>query len=143
MNKSALNKSQLISTSIDLGFIFLFSYSSLVKFLSLDSFAEKLLKSPLIGLDLLNLFVYSVPFIEAMVVILLAIKSSRKFGRYLMFFLLSSFTVYLINLNNLSGFVPCSCGGLFETLTFDQHVTINIVFLVLAGINIFLNRSKP
>lgn len=118
-------------------FVFLFAYSSAVKFLDLDDFGQKLLKSPLIGLNYLALVVYAVPFGELLLAILLIFSKSRVCAKYLVFATMSLFTVYLLVLNNIDGFIPCSCGGLFERLSFNQHIIMNIVLSVFSLILIY------
>ena len=122
--------------------IFLFAYSSAIKLNDLDAFADKLLKSPLIGIKYLVPLVYLVPIGELLIAITLVYPKSRTIGKYLSCFALTLFSLYLIALNNLDDFVPCSCGGLFEKLTFNQHIILNLILWGLSVILVFTDKRK-
>jgi len=52
------------------------------------------------------------------------------------------FTSYIIAITRYSDYVPCSCGGALESLTWNQHLLFNIGFLLLALIGIILSTKK-
>ncbi len=41
------------------------------------------------------------------------------------------FTAYIVLITRFSDYVPCSCGGVLEKLSWDQHLVFNIGFVVL------------
>ena len=49
---------------------------------------------------------------------------------------MSMFTAYIYILLNYSSFVPCSCGGILESLTWKEHMLFNIGFMAAAVIGI-------
>ena len=52
------------------------------------------------------------------------------------------FTAYIYLILNYSDFIPCSCGGVLEDLSWTQHLIFNIVFIFLAGVAIFFSRHR-
>ena len=42
------------------------------------------------------------------------------------------FTVYIILILYFSDFVPCSCGGVLENLSWKEHVVFNVLFIMFA-----------
>lgn len=49
---------------------------------------------------------------------------------------MTMFTAYIISILNFASYVPCSCGGVLEKLSWSEHLIFNAVFIVfgLAGI---------
>ncbi|WP_417857511.1 MauE/DoxX family redox-associated membrane protein, partial [Xanthomarina gelatinilytica] len=54
------------------------------------------------------------------------------------FALMVMFTAYIVIILNFSDFIPCSCGGVLEKLSWTQHLIFNIAFIILAGVAVFL-----
>jgi hypothetical protein len=54
------------------------------------------------------------------------------------------FTTYIYIILNFSVFIPCSCGGVLEELSWTQHLIFNICFISIAifGVLIFNNRME-
>jgi hypothetical protein len=46
------------------------------------------------------------------------------------------FTAYIITILNFSEYIPCSCGGILQNMTWKTHLVFNIglVLLSIAGI---------
>ena len=57
---------------------------------------------------------------------------------------MSGFTLYIIDMMTFDKYLPCSCGGIIETLTWAQHLCLNIalLFLAIAGICMEKNNQK-
>src|SRR5690606_14703009 len=54
------------------------------------------------------------------------------------------FTAYIFIILNFSDFVPCSCGGVLEKMSWTQHLIFNVVFIILAGVAVFFSlQEKP
>jgi hypothetical protein len=60
----------------------------------------------------------------------------RSIGLYLSFALMTLFSVYILVITNYSSNVPCSCGGILEKMTWNQHLIFNLAFLVFAATTI-------
>lgn len=75
---------------------------------------------------------------EILIACLLIFEGSRSVALYASFTLMVMFTAYIYIILNFSDFVPCSCGGVLEKLSWTQHLIFNIFFIILAGIAVFI-----
>jgi uncharacterized membrane protein YphA (DoxX/SURF4 family) len=121
--------------------IILFIYAALNKLSDFELFKVQLSKSPFIT-SFSNFVAWSIPISEIVIALLLVIKRTRLIGLYASFFLMSLFTAYLVIMLNLSYYIPCSCGGVLEKLSWDQHIVFNGVFVLFSGIGVMLNTTK-
>jgi hypothetical protein len=62
-------------------------------------------------------------------------------GLYASFFLMSLFTAYLMIMLNVSYYVPCSCGGVLEKLSWNQHIVFNVFFIVISAAGAILQYN--
>jgi hypothetical protein len=85
---------------------------------------------------------WAVPATEIILAALLIFHQTRLFALYGCFALMTIFTVYIIVITNFSEFVPCSCGGVLEDLTWNQHLVFNLAFVAMAAAAIFLESSN-
>lgn len=109
--------------------ILLYVYTCYHKIVDDDVFEETLSKSQLIS-EYKNLLLYLIPLSEIIVILLLLPNKFLK-GLYCSLFLLISFTIYLIAVNNFSLYNGCSCGGIFNTMPYWLHVSVNLFFIVI------------
>src|SRR5690606_38132713 len=79
-----------------------------------------------------------VPGVEILLAGLLIIPRYRLFALMGCFGLMVMFTAYIIIILNFSDYIPCSCGGVLENLSWTQHLIFNIVFIGLAAVAILL-----
>jgi len=133
---SWLNKNLIIEIICSL-LIILFIYSSLSKLSAYNRFSVQLSKSPFIT-SFYKLVAWSIPAAEIVIAFLLAVKRTRLVGLYASFFLMSLFTAYLVIMLNFSYYIPCSCGGVLEYLSWEQHIVFNSFFIVIAGAGVLL-----
>jgi len=133
---SWLSKNMLVEIICSL-LIILFIYSSLSKLSAYDRFTVQLSKSPFIT-SWYQLVAWSIPAIEIVISFLLVLKRTRLIGLYASFFLMSLFTAYLVIMLNYSYYIPCSCGGVLEYLSWEQHIVFNSFFIVIAGAGVLL-----
>lgn len=135
---SWLSKNLLIEIICSL-LIILFIYSSLSKLSAYDRFAVQLSKSPFIT-SFYQFVARSIPAAEIMIACMLAMKRTRLWGLYGAFFLMSLFTAYLVIMLNFSYYIPCSCGGVLENLSWEQHIVFNTFFIVMAAAGVLLKE---
>lgn len=121
--------------------ILLFIYSSLSKLSDYERFTVQLSKSPFITF-ISNFVAWSIPSIEILISLLLVIKRTRLIGLYASFFLMSLFTAYLITMLNFSYYIPCSCGGVLENLSWNQHVVFNSFFIIISAAGAILQHKN-
>lgn len=121
--------------------IILFTYAAVSKILDFQNFQIQIGQSPL--LSAFTAWVsYGVPILEIGLVLLLLIPNHRWIGLYGSFLLMVMFSAYIFIILHYSSFVPCSCGGILEKMTWNEHLIFNIVFVILAGIAIVLQSGN-
>jgi hypothetical protein len=123
-----------------ISFILLFIYAALSKVLDYETFSLQLAQSPLLS-AYAEIIALSVPGLEVIIALLLLFPRFRILGLYAAFTLMVMFTAYIYIILNFSDFVPCSCGGVLEDLSWSQHLVFNAVFIVLAGTAAFLGKQ--
>lgn len=118
-------------------FILLFVYAALSKVLDYETFSLQLAQSPLLS-AYAEIIALSVPSLEVIIALLLVIPRFRILGLYAAFTLMVMFTAYIYIILNFSDFVPCSCGGVLEKLSWTQHLIFNVALIILAGVAVLV-----
>src|SRR5690554_3359631 len=131
---SKIGKSIIIVTSYL--FVLLFLYAATSKLLDFETFTVQLAQSPLLS-AYAGVIAWMVPGIEIFIAVLLIFPRFRILALYACFTLMVMFTAYIYIILNFSDFIPCSCGGVLEKLSWTQHLIFNIVFIILAGVAVF------
>jgi len=111
-------------------YILLLVYAALTKLLDYQKFVIQLGQSPILTRHAI-LLAWAVPFIELGISALVIIPRTRLSGLYAAFSLMVMFTTYIILASRFSDYVPCSCGGVLEDMTWTQHLIFNGVFILL------------
>ena len=132
------NKLQKVSVQfISYAYTVLFTYAAVSKFLDYETFEVQLAQSPLLS-AYADVIAWAVPGLEIFIAILLIIPKYRILALYASFTLMIMFTTYIYIILNFSDFIPCSCGGVLEKLSWTQHLIFNIAFIILAGVAILV-----
>jgi len=125
-------KTRVILTDvITYALVILFMYTAADKLMSLKTFASTLAKSPLIG-NFSTIVAWSIPIAEISISLLLVLALTRKMGLYASVILLSGFTLYLAYMVVSGLKLPCHCGGVISSMTWQQHIWFNMAFVILA-----------
>ncbi len=119
--------------------IILFIYTALSKLSNYNNFTAQLSKSPFIT-SYATSIAWSIPAVEIAISLLLVFSKTRLLGLYASFFLMSLFTAYLIIMLNFSYYIPCSCGGVLQYLSWNEHIVFNSFFIVIAGTGVLLKE---
>ncbi|MEL1254086.1 MauE/DoxX family redox-associated membrane protein [Flavobacterium sp. DGU38] len=138
--KSNINIKSVTAESICLLYILLFVYAAVSKLLDFENFQVQLGQSPLLSAYALWVS-WMVPIIEIIIVLLLIIPKFRSLGFLAAFNLMAMFTVYIFIVLHYGSFVPCSCGGILEKMSWNVHIVFNIVFVLLAALAIVLRND--
>ena len=127
-------------------FIVLLFYAATSKFLEYSQFYNDLINSPVFGNEQVALFIsWFIPIIELAIAGFLISSRYRNIGLCLASGLIFLFTVYIIWILEFSSNIPCSCGGIINNLTWQEHLIFNSFFLFLGILGIYLqsrNRRK-
>lgn len=120
--------------------IFLFVYASVNKVLDIQKFQVQIGQSPMLT-DFAPFLAFFVPGVELIISVMLAIGRFRLFGLYGAFCLMVMFTSYIVFILQYSDDIPCSCGGVLESLGWKEHLVFNVFFVVVAGIGIVMEAT--
>ena len=135
--QNTTNYKNTIVTLICYLYVILFMYATTSKLLDFENFQIQIGQSPVLS-AFANWISIIVPLSEVIISILLLIPKLRLVGLYAAYSLMALFTTYIYTILNYSDFIPCSCGGVLEKLSWNQHFIFNISFMVLAVIAIII-----
>lgn len=127
----------LAVTVITLLFIVLWVYAGISKIGDYENFKFQLGRSPYVQ-HMAGFIAIALPAAEIITALLFIPRPTRLLAMYLSFFAMLLFTGYIYAMLNYSYFVPCSCGGILNDLSWHQHLIFNIFFTLLALTGIFL-----
>jgi hypothetical protein len=117
--------------------LLLWIYTGLTKLIHFDKFSFEAGRSPFLQ-HIAPLVAITVPVTELIISILLVIKRTRVIGLYASLFLITLFTGYVYIMLRYAYDLPCSCGGIIELLTWEQHLIVNFMITLLTAIAIIL-----
>lgn len=133
------NKPQnILDEVISVLLIILFIYAATSKLLDYQKFRVQLGQSPLLTF-FASWVAWMIPALEIIIACTLAIPNLRLLGLYASFSLLVMFTAYIIAVTKFSDYIPCSCGGILQNMSWNQHLVFNMVFISLALTGIVLH----
>lgn len=136
MNLERIKNSVVLTVSYL--YVLLFVYAAVSKLLDFENFQVQLGQSPLLS-TYASIISWLVPAIELFIVFLILLPTTRLYGLFGSFILMVMFTVYIYLILTYSSFVPCSCGGVLEKMTWNQHLLFNIVFIIQVVLAILLH----
>lgn len=154
-------KREMIIDIITFMLIILFLYTAINKIIDFKIFKDDLAKAKY--LNGFSIYIaYSIPSVELIITLLLLsgylsdlafftrIGFSFRYCRYLgvlfSLILMSLFTLYVIGvLLLLKGHSrPCTCGGIMRSLSWRQHLIVNVFFVIMSGLGLLLlNTDHP
>ncbi|MDM8175980.1 hypothetical protein QT327_16765 [Olivibacter sp. 47] len=121
--------------------IALFGLTAMDKTIRFERFYSELGKSPFL-MNYALIVAVGTPLIEAIVAVMLGLDKWRLKALYISMFLMSLFTAYIYMLVHYSYFTSCLCSAAIESLSWQQHLIFNIVFLVLTTIGVIIQENK-
>jgi uncharacterized membrane protein YphA (DoxX/SURF4 family) len=111
-------------------YVLVFVYAAVTKLRDYPKFVVQLGQSPIVT-NYSKYLAWGVPSFELVIAVLLIVPITRLLALYTGFSLMVMFTVYIILASRFSEYVPCSCGGVLEGMTWSQHLVFNAVLVVL------------
>lgn len=136
-----IRKNPIAVTIISFLLVLLFSYAAISKMLEFHKFAVQLRSSPLLQ-PISGILTWLIPSSELYAVILLLIPSWRRSGLLLAAIIMTAFTLYISVMLLFFDTLPCSCGGVFERMSWGQHLIFNIAFTLLAFTGLLLQKPE-
>jgi len=122
-------------------FILLFVYASLTKIVDFQKFRIELSRSPILN-RFGDFIAVGIPSIELIIATLLAIKRFQYYALYFSFSLMGMFSVYIVAILKFSPYIPCSCGGILQNMSWTQHLVFNIGFLFIGALAILIYPDR-
>lgn len=135
--KTSLQPRTLLLNGTTLAYILLFTYAAASKLADFENFQVQLAQSPMTSSFAIPIS-YAVPLSELTIAVLLIGRRWRFTALFLSFALMVLFTAYIYIILNYSAYVPCSCGGVLEDLSWNEHLLFNLAFILLAVLSIAL-----
>jgi len=121
--------------------VLLFVYAAASKLLDMEKFYVQTRQSALLSSHA-QLVIYVIPLTELVIVVLLSMASTQRIGLFFSSVLLNLFSGYIYVLLAFSPNVPCSCGGILENMSWQQHLYFNLVFAGLALVALWLYPAR-
>lgn len=134
------NLENITSKIISFILILVFVYAATSKILDFEQFTIQLGQSPILSAfaDFISIAVIS---LEIFLAILLMFVPTRSLGLLFSFGLMVMFTTYIFIILNYSDYIPCSCGGVIEKLSWNQHLVFNAGLIFLCALGFLLTPS--
>lgn len=124
-----MRNKRLIIDIVVLLLVILFLYTAVSKFVDFKGFTYDLNNQPFPN-SLTPVLRWLIPITEIAIVLTLLFEKTRLLGLYASFVLMSLFTIYTaLVLFHVFEYVPCSCGGVIEYLSWPQHLIFNLIFV--------------
>jgi len=122
-------------------FILLFAYTALNKSFNINGTAIVIKRTTFLK-DLSEGIAWGIVALEYLISIFLLIPSLRKVGLYGSVLLMATFTVYISAMLISKSKLPCSCGGVISSLSWTQHLILNILLTLLAILGVGLYKRR-
>lgn len=122
--------------------ILMWFYAATSKLLSYQEFRISMSNQPLPHF-LQTTLIYTLPATEIAVAVLILFRRTQQLGLILSLFLMVAFTVYIsLGLLNALKWVPCSCGGILQQMTWPTHLVFNLAYIIIILIAIYKSKKK-
>lgn len=142
MKTRQTNFREMVIQTICALLVILFVYAASSKLMDFTKFRVELGKSPLLT-AFAGIIAWIIPAIELVIATLLCIPRSRLAGLYASFTLMCLFTLYIGYILRFSPYVPCSCGGVLQNMSWNTHLVFNSCFVVLAALGVLIYKPSP
>jgi putative oxidoreductase len=89
-----------------------------------------------------DILIIILPPIEITTAVIVAWQKTRRIGLVVTEVLMSAFTLYIIAIMfNFFPRVPCSCGGIIKSFTWEGHLIFNLFFVAIGITGLLLNKA--
>ena len=130
-----------INLGISLALSLLWMYAATAKVLEFDQFKIQMSQVDFLK-PVAGILVWLIPLVEYSLAALLLVSKTRRLGLIGSAVLMSLFTVYIAGMISFSPELPCSCGGIINNLTWQQHLLFNIGCTALAITGVYGHNSN-
>lgn len=135
-------KPRLLAGFVQALLVLLFMYTGFNKLFGLKEFTLSLYNQP-IPHGFAFFLSRSIPIIEIVTAICLLFPATTRIGLYASFGLMLIFTGYIAAiLLHFFRKIPCSCAGIFKHMSWQTHLWVNLLILVLTGWTLYQTAPK-
>lgn len=127
--KQVQNLKSLLVLIVSGFLILLFAYTGVSKLLMFQNFIEQLRQVEFLRPIALPIAIV-LPLTELVVSMLLLLPGTRLIGFWCVLIMLFSFIVYISSMLVFSPSLPCSCGGVLQSLSWQAHLVFNAIVTV-------------
>jgi hypothetical protein len=108
-------------------------YSGVDKLIHFDEFVVNFSKSPFAPSEFINEVAFCVVGTELGICFLCFFNKFQKLACLLFMIISFIFSGYVFLMITYSPYLPCSCGGLINFLTWNEHLVLNILLTTISG----------
>lgn len=131
---------ELVLFIVILLIVMMWLYASSSKYFDFAGFKRDMHKQPF-PTWLSDILVIILPPIEITTALMVAWQNTRRIGLVVTEVLMAAFTIYIIAIMfNFFPRVPCSCGGIIKSFTWEEHLIFNLFFVAIGIIGLLLNK---
>lgn len=134
------NHREFIITSTSCLLILLWVYTALSKLMQLKISIAFLKKSPFSPIA--QQIAVLLPLAELAIAIALIIPSTKFSALRASLMLLVTFTLYIFYMLAFYPSRPCNCGGVINSLSWEQHIAFNLFFIIITSLSIKWFKHK-
>ena len=140
---SSTTSTEILRDTIAALFVILFAYTDISKIIDLETFEWQMLNQPL-PRWINRILIWFIPTVEIIIVFLLVFKRTQWYGLASSALLMIAFTIYVAAVVlHFFDRVPCSCGGVLRSMSWEGHLVFNLFFTVLSGVGVWAARPHP
>ncbi len=134
-------KRKLVEEIIAFLLMVMFLYASVSKWLDFKTFRGDINNQPFPNW-ITPWLIYTLPPLQVLIAIAVMFDRTRKAGFYASLILMSAYTVYSAAvLMHVFDYIPCSCGGVIKSLSWNQHLILNVFFVAISAVGIWLRKN--
>lgn len=130
----------LVVKAISFIIIAIFIYTATSKLLDFEQFRIQLGQSPLLS-SFADFVSIAIILLEFLLSFTLIFHFTRSIGLLLSYGLLTMFTTYIFIILKYSDYIPCSCGGVIEKLSWEEHLLFNLGVIILCAWGFILSKD--
>ncbi|PWV47097.1 MauE/DoxX family redox-associated membrane protein [Chitinophaga sp. S165] len=134
-------KKQLLTHITSYLIIILFLYTGINKLIDHALFIEQLADITVLA-PFRQAISWGLPLLEITLAILLFIPGTKLLGLYAATIVMTIFTMYAGFLVAINSDLPCSCGGIIEEITWQQHIWLNLLLTALLTWSTIHHRNQ-
>ena len=142
MVKNTEGRQEIALTVATFLLIVLWIYAALSKLLDFRHFTWEM-RNQALPTFVQSLLIYLLPPLEILIAVLLMFQRTLVWGLQLSGILLFLFSGYVgLTLFHFFEYVPCSCGGILEHLSWGPHLAFNLAFLSITVTALYITIRK-